>query len=740
MSSLQILSQQVSLLTTIVNGMINNAKQIDGLPPQTVLNPNSLLHTSLDGVSQKISVQQIISDILNFKYNRLISISGPISVSGNNVTIPSSIWVMENVNYQTFADTTILTPYAVTGYTRTDIFVGNKLNQIIRIPGPETQGISPAPNVPIDTVYFTTVNVTDSTIGMPTEPIFTDVDWGDIGGNLSDQIDLINALNAKLNLGTYNGTASDLVLGKQIVSASEKTTINDNDQVGIADSEDSNKTKFWKFLTIKTVIKTYFDAIYLGISNDQNVSGIKTFLNGKFALRNVANTFSSFFTHANTASRTWTLPDKNGTVAMTSDIPTNTVATGTQNFLSKYNNAGGTQIGNSRILDNGSFIGIETVNAPTKDITLGYNANREIGVEQSNNATAGRDLILSAGRTINYIDNALFVTLTPSFGLPSYGMCSTPSGNIYIVTGTNMLYKQTGGSGNFVSLGAVFTAGQQTRAICSTSSNDLYVAINNGDIYKQTNETGAFVALGQTARAWTGLARFGSDIYASVSGGDIYKQTGGTGNFVALGQTARSWGRMASSSTAIYVAVPGSGIYKQVGGTGNFVLHSSQANSGGIIVSNSNDIFINSGTDMYKQTNETGSFVATGSTVTNNGIWGMATHANGNIYAGDFSSTVFMLLNNGAGYSNLDGGTFKIKSGTAKGTGKSRVEIYTGQKTVSGTDMQIETLRAYYDENGYFVYLGLPTYANDAAADADSNLPSKAYYKVTGNRTVFQKP
>ena len=39
-----------------------------------------------------------------------------------------------------------------------------------------------------------------------------------------------------------------------------------------------------------------------------------------FALRNVANTFNALFTNINTADRTYTLPDKDGTVAMTSDI------------------------------------------------------------------------------------------------------------------------------------------------------------------------------------------------------------------------------------------------------------------------------------------------------------------------------------------------------------------------------------------------------------------------------------
>ena len=55
-------------------------------------------------------------------------------------------------------------------------------------------------------------------------------------------------------------------------------------------------------------------------NTNQTVSGVKTFLAGMFGLRNTANTFTSFFASAVTASRTWTWPDKNGTVAMTSDI------------------------------------------------------------------------------------------------------------------------------------------------------------------------------------------------------------------------------------------------------------------------------------------------------------------------------------------------------------------------------------------------------------------------------------
>lgn len=56
------------------------------------------------------------------------------------------------------------------------------------------------------------------------------------------------------------------------------------------------------------------------LGTSQIVTALKTFLDATFGIRNVANTFTSFFTNANTASRTYTLKDANGTLAFTSDI------------------------------------------------------------------------------------------------------------------------------------------------------------------------------------------------------------------------------------------------------------------------------------------------------------------------------------------------------------------------------------------------------------------------------------
>ncbi len=93
---------------------------------------------------------------------------------------------------------------------------------------------------------------------------------------------------------------------------------------------------------------------------------------------------------------------------------------------------------------------------------------------------------------------------------------------------------------------------------------------------------------------------------------------------------------------------------------------------------------------------------------------------------------IYFLDKNEVGSEDLNGGVLKLKAGTGKGSGQSRTEFYTGQKTTSGTDMQASTLRGYFDENGYFVCLNIPTYANDAAADADTTLVSGAYTKLQG--------
>ena len=56
------------------------------------------------------------------------------------------------------------------------------------------------------------------------------------------------------------------------------------------------------------------------LASTQTVLGLKTFLNGMLGFRNVADTFTSFFSSSATAARTYTLQDRSGIVADDTDL------------------------------------------------------------------------------------------------------------------------------------------------------------------------------------------------------------------------------------------------------------------------------------------------------------------------------------------------------------------------------------------------------------------------------------
>ena len=189
--------------------------------------------------------------------------------------------------------------------------------------------------------------------------------WGGITGTLSDQTDLQSALNGKLPTGSTADsiaegvtnlyftaqrvrdavltgmstatnaviTATDTVLGalgklqKQITdNLSTLTTHTGNvsnphsvtkTQVGLGsvdNTSDANKP-------VSTAQQTALDLKQdlLGKDASGGYAGLTLF---KLNLRNALGTITSWFTTAATAARTWTMPDKSGTVALLDDIPT----------------------------------------------------------------------------------------------------------------------------------------------------------------------------------------------------------------------------------------------------------------------------------------------------------------------------------------------------------------------------------------------------------------------------------
>lgn len=111
-------------------------------------------------------------------------------------------------------------------------------------------------------------------------------------------------------------------LGGKIAAAQTKTAIHDDDELGLADSEDSDSTKKSTWSNIKELLTTVFNAIYLPLAGgtltgNLQVNGHVTLGAGKTVVFE-GTTDDAYETTVSagdpTADRTITLPDQTGTV------------------------------------------------------------------------------------------------------------------------------------------------------------------------------------------------------------------------------------------------------------------------------------------------------------------------------------------------------------------------------------------------------------------------------------------
>lgn len=172
MSTLTYLTSLVQQAISRLNNYEANAKKVDELPHQTTLEPTSKIPVSRAGISEHLTVQQIISSIQNSNYNQLLAV-GTITVDGTDITVPSGVSGQINgLLYGTSTDTILSITLCPTGFSRKDIIVLTTANTVVVISGEETdEAIVLAPPVPTDAVYITEFDVNDSSIGIPVDPI-----------------------------------------------------------------------------------------------------------------------------------------------------------------------------------------------------------------------------------------------------------------------------------------------------------------------------------------------------------------------------------------------------------------------------------------------------------------------------------------------------------------------------------------------------------------------------------------
>jgi hypothetical protein len=123
------------------------------------------------------------------------------------------------------------------------------------------------------------------------------------------------------NTSDATKNAATVTLTNKTISGSANT-FSAIDATSISAGSVSN-TEFDYIDGVTSAIQTQLNAKGVGdmlLGTVQSVTGAKTFLDTKFLLQNVANTFNGSFTNTNTANRVYTLKDANGTIAFTSDI------------------------------------------------------------------------------------------------------------------------------------------------------------------------------------------------------------------------------------------------------------------------------------------------------------------------------------------------------------------------------------------------------------------------------------
>jgi hypothetical protein len=73
------------------------------------------------------------------------------------------------------------------------------------------------------------------------------------------------------------GAAGTTDIAAEIHAATSKTTPVDADEIGLVDSAASNVLKKLTWANLKATLKTYFDTLYVALTGNQNVAGVKTF-------------------------------------------------------------------------------------------------------------------------------------------------------------------------------------------------------------------------------------------------------------------------------------------------------------------------------------------------------------------------------------------------------------------------------------------------------------------------------
>lgn len=171
MSFQTLVLQRLSQLNELYNSLVSNSKKIEELPAQTSLDLSSKFAVSRAGVSEHIPLELLATAFANNTYNRILSIDGEIDVTGTDITVPPISWEIDLTTYTKATDSVFSLTLCAAGLTRIDIIVVNDSGNVVHVAGAESGGVAVRPAIPANSVLVTQINVTDSAVGTPEDPL-----------------------------------------------------------------------------------------------------------------------------------------------------------------------------------------------------------------------------------------------------------------------------------------------------------------------------------------------------------------------------------------------------------------------------------------------------------------------------------------------------------------------------------------------------------------------------------------
>jgi len=303
----------------------------------------------------------------------------------------------------------------------------------------------------------------------------------------------INSLEA-LQLGV-NGSAASIIMEmtegtKPFINMNSYGNMRIGAEFGLLDikagTEDGQGAKVNNQHIVRTINGIEADIIgnvvvpWMGdmtTNTNQEVSGVKSFLNGKIAFRNIANTFSSFLSNSNTASRNYSLQDTSGTL-MLSDagnanlsgygqavqlLSSNGTPTRGGNVVNLFSFVQATPITiNTATLNSilsGTILGnttlVSSTNLDNPMLTTGKSFSGKMFGQISAISSATFNIILKVGSTTLLNSNSLLIPLTItnksfeinySFTVNSEGISGAMIANLSVLIDGMNIYSVSGDS------------------------------------------------------------------------------------------------------------------------------------------------------------------------------------------------------------------------------------------------------------------------------------------------------